>query len=165
MDEFKASTADDAWAPVFESFQASEKLLEATWAKDEDTVAEVLEKAHDQADNKTYNNEAALSYSIRFAYYAAQKYYTIIPEMDSGKGYADITFIPSPKHSNIPAMVIELKYEKSARTGIDQIKDKEYPDRLVHYKGNILLVSINYSKTIRPDDKNYKHHTCLIEEA
>ena len=46
LDEFKTSTADDAWASVFESFQASEKLLEAIWAKDEDAVAEALEKAH-----------------------------------------------------------------------------------------------------------------------
>ena len=54
---------------------------------------------------------------------------------------------------------------KKSGMGYVCIEDKEYPDRLVHYKGNILLVSINYSKTIRPDDKNYKHHTCLIEEA
>ena len=73
LDVFKTSTRDASWQPVFQMLSNSQRLLEATWAKDEDAVAEALEKAHAQADNKTYNTEAALSYSIRLAYYAAQK--------------------------------------------------------------------------------------------
>lgn len=128
-------------------------------------VAELVEKAHDQASNKTYHNEAALSYGVQLAYYAAQKYYTTILELDSGKGYADIAYLPSPKYADKPAMLIELKYEKNTDTAMDQIRRRDYPDRLQHYKGNLLLVSINYDKNVPNTDQNFKHHTCRIEKA
>lgn len=38
-----------------------------------------------------------------------------------------------------------------------QIKDKKYPESILNYTGNILLVAINY-------DKNTKEHQCLIEQ-
>ena len=69
----------NGWLDTFESFRLSQDLLKATWDRDSDKVAELVEKAHDRADNKTNSDEAALSYAIRFAYYAAQKYYTILP--------------------------------------------------------------------------------------
>ena len=128
-------------------------------------MAELVEKAHDRADNKTYNDEAALSYAIRYAYYAAQKYYTILPEVDTGKGYADLILIPSPKYSDKPALVIELKYDKDADGAIAQIKRRNYPDRLEHYEGNILLVGINYEKGVQSDDSKFKRHSCVIEDA
>ncbi len=124
-----------------------------------------MEKAHDHAGNMTYNDEAALSYGIQLAYYAAQKYYTIIPEFDSGKGYADVVYIPSPKYSDKPVLLVELKYNKDADTAIAQIKRSEYPARLEHYKGNILLVGIDYDKEARSDSPDFKHHRCKIERA
>lgn len=141
------------------------ELVEATWARNEAKVAEMLERAHNRTDNKTYNNEAALSYSVQYAYYAAQKYYTIIPELDTGKGYADITFIPTPKHPEKPALLVELKYNQSAEAAISQIKRQNYPERLEHYKGNILLVGVNYEKNAAKTSPEYKHHTCRIEKA
>jgi RecB family endonuclease NucS len=57
----------------------------------------------------------------------------------------------------MPAMVVELKYGKSAEEAVAQIRDKQYVDSLKEYRGNILLVGINY-------DKETKKHTCVIEE-
>lgn len=165
LDEFKTSTKGSEWVESFKAFDISQELLEATWAKNCDKVAEILEKAHDLTGNKTYNDEAALSYAVQYAYYAAQKYYTTILELDSGKGYADIVFIPSPKFSDKPAMVIELKYNKDAYTALSQIKNRNYPDRLEHYKGNILLVGIDYDKDVSSTNQEYKHHKCVIEMA
>lgn len=163
--EFKTSTKSEEWTATFKAFAASQKLLEATWAKDEAAVAEYLEDAHNQAGNRTYNDEAALSYGIRLAYYAARKYYTTILELDSGKGYADIAYLPSPKYTNIPALLVELKYNKDAETALSQIKRQRYDERLEHYKGNILLVAINYDRKKKNNSAEFKHHKCRIEEA
>ncbi len=164
-DEFNASTKGREWIDCFKAFEVSRELLKATWNKDAFKVATLLEQAHDLAGNKTYNDEAALSYSVQYAYYAAQKYYTSILELDTGKGYADIVFIPSPRFPDKPAMVIELKYNKDAETALSQIKKQNYPDRLVHYKGNILLVGIDYDKDIPNTSEDFKHHMCIIETA
>ena len=165
LEEFKASTESDEWAGIFEQFRKSQELLKATWERNEERVAELLEEAHNRAGNKTYHDEAALSYAVQLAYYAAQKYYTTILELDSGKGYVDIAYLPSPKYPDKPALVVELKYNKSAETAIAQIKRQEYPSRLEHYKGNILLVGIDYDRDVSSTKAEFKHHTCIIEEA
>ena len=165
LDEFKAATKDGEWVAAFEAFRISLELIQATWAEDTDKVAELLEKAHNRADNKTYNDEAALSYAILYAYYAAEKYYTMLPELDTGKGYADRVYIPRPQYADKPALIIELKYEKDTDGAIAQIKRQRYPDRLEAYKGNILLVGINYNKDAKNTGTDYKHHTCEIDRA
>ena len=165
LDEFRSSTKSSEWTSRFRSLEISQELLQATWEKDADRVAELIEKAHDLAGNKTYNDEAALSYAIQYAYYAAERYYTTILELDSGKGYADIVFLPSPKFTDKPALLVELKYEKDAVTALSQIKKQRYPERLRHYKGNILLVGINYEKGQSPKQEGFKHHSCVIENA
>lgn len=165
LDVFRASTKSEEWVDAIQSFRISRQVLKATWDRDEEKVAELLEKFHDQAENKTYNSEAALSYSIQLAYYAAQKYYTVIPELDIGKGYADVVYIPSPRYPDKPVLLVELKYEKTTDTALDQIRKRNYPQRLEHYKGNILLVSINYDKNIPNDRKEYKRHSCRIVRA
>ena len=164
LDEFKASTKSNEWTGAFRDYENSLDLLEATWNKDEARVAELLEEAHNRADNKTYHDEAALSYAIQLAYYAARKYYTTILELDSGKGYADIVFLPSHDYSDKPALLIELKYNHSVETAMDQIRRQNYPERLSHYKGNLLLIGINYDENTRNDSREYKHHSCRIEQ-
>ena len=59
LDEFKSSTKDREWVDAFASFRTSLELVKSTWAEDAEKVAELLEKAHNRADNKTYNDEAA----------------------------------------------------------------------------------------------------------
>jgi hypothetical protein len=165
LDEFKTSTKSSEWVDTFRSFSISQELLKATWEQDAERVAELLEKAHDRAGNRTYNDEAALSYAIQYAYYAAQKYYTTILELDSGKGYADIVYLPAPKYPDKPALLIELKYDKTADGAIEQIKRQSYPERLEHYRGNILMIGINYDRDIPNDKPGFKHHSCVIEKA
>ena len=56
----------------------------------------------------------------------------------------------------MPAIVLELKYNHSAETAIDQIKAKHYTESLIDYVGEVVLVGINY-------DKESKSHRCVIE--
>ena len=165
LNEFKTSTKFDEWIDTFKSFKKSQEVLKATWDCDEEKVAELLEWFHDTTDNKTYNSEAALSYAVKMAYYAAQKYYTMIQELDSGKGYVDIVYLPSPKYPDKPVLLIELKYDKTRQTAVDQIRSKNYPQTLEHYEGNILIVGINYDKDVSSTSVEFKHHSCLIEKA
>ncbi|MBQ8118980.1 MAG: AAA family ATPase [Lachnospiraceae bacterium] len=164
LDEFKASTKSEEWSFAFKAFRRSGELLEATLDGNADKVAELLEWFHDTAENKTYNSEAALSYAVQMAYYAAQKYYTTIQELDTGKGYADIVYLPSPKYPDKPALLVELKYNHSVRTAADQIRDRNYPQKLAHYQGNLLLVSVNYDKEAKSTAEDYKRHSCTIEK-
>ena len=165
LDEFRTSTRSPEWEEPMRAFERSKELLQATWSRDDVRVAELLEQAHDQAGNRTYNDEAALSYAVQLAYYAAQRYYTTIVELDSGKGYADICYLPSPRYPDKPALVIELKYSKPVSTALDQIRDRNYPDRLEHFRGNTLLVAISYDRDARNTGPHFKHHSCVIEEA
>ena len=163
LDVFKSSTKSRDWTVTFRALQNPQKLLEATWNCDQKTVAELLEAAHDKAGNRVYHSEAGLSFAVQLAYYAAQDYYTIIPELDTGKGYADLAFIPLKP--DIPAMLIELKYEKDANTAIAQIHRQKVPDRLELYKGNLILVGINYDRSVKNGSVAFKHHSCEIEKA
>ncbi len=83
--------------------------------------------------------------------------------MDTGKGYADLTYLP--KKPNLPAMLIELKYEESADSAIEQIHRQKYPERLEHHKGNLILIGIGYDIEIRNDSPEFKHHSCRMERA
>ena len=139
-------------------------MLKATWSLNEAKVAELLEWFHDTAENRTYNSDAALSYAVQIAYYAGQKYYTTIQELDSGKGYVDLAYLPAPKAIDKPALLIELKYDKSLETAADQIRKRNYPQKLEHYRDNLLLISINYEKDADSRDVLYKHHSCKIEQ-
>ena len=163
LDEFKNSTDSSEWVDTFASFKKSQRLLKATWECREESVAELLEWFHDTAENKTYNSEAALSYAVQMAYYAAQKYYTTIQEMDSGKGYTDIVYLPSPRYPDKPALLIELKYNRTTETAADQIRARYYPQNLAHYKDNLLLVSINYDREAANTSAEFKRHSCRIE--
>lgn len=141
---------------IIEMVNGSKELLKRTIAKDEAYVAEALDKAHVRATNPlTYNNEASFQSAIGIAYFYATSQYTIIKELPSGKGYADLALIPYVP--NIPAIIIELKNNKSAETALLQIKDRKYDDILQHYKGDMLFVGINYSSET-------KMHQCKIEE-
>ena len=160
LDEYHASTKGREWSSTMRALQNSQELLEATWAGNEKRVAELLEAAHDKAGNRTYNSEDALSYAVQLAYYKAQDEYTVIPELDTGKGYADLVYIP--KHPGRPALLIELKYQSDAVSAIDQILKRNYPSRLEHYQDNLILVGINYDKDADPKAPNFKHHSCRL---
>ncbi len=146
------------WKEVTESVEASYKLLEALWNLDGDTVAEGIDKAHQEISVLQYNDENSLSCTINLAFYCAREYYTIVRELPSGKGFADICFIPRKLYADKPAAVIELKWDKSAHGAIAQIKERKYVETLKEYSGNLLLAGINY-------DRKTKTHTCVIEKV
>ena len=144
------------WYGVMESLEASRKLLEALWAMDEAAVAAGIEKVHDEIFILQYNDENSLSCTINLAFYFAREYYTIVREMPTGKGFADICMIPRKKHLDKPAVVIELKWDKSTVGALKQIREKNYGSALKDYQGKLLLVGINYNKKT-------KKHECAIE--
>lgn len=154
---FAGAVKGTDWGPVVQAIRDSDRLLKATWDKDAKLVAESIDKVHrENTSILQYNNENALSCVIALAYYSAVNEYTLIREMPSGKGYADIVFLPR-KFSGKPAMVIELKYDKTAESAVAQIKARRYPEALKDYRGNMLLVGIRY-------DTGSKKHSCVIEE-
>lgn len=156
IEEFENAMSVGGWSEIMRVLKASEKLLEDTLNGEEKRVAEALDGAHmEVASVLTYNDENSLGCAIGLAYYSARKDYKIIREMPAGKGFADLVFLPLP-HTKKPAMVIELKYNKTADTAIRQIKDKQYTKALEGYSGEVLLVGINY-------DKENKMHGCVIE--
>ena len=140
-----------------EAMEASKALLDATINMDSEAVAKALDRSHELVtSNLSYNNEQSLQSAITFAYYYASSDYTIIKEMDTGKGYADVVMIPrTPKN---PALVIELKKDQNDGKAIRQIREKHYFSGLELYKGNTLLVGINY-------DSKTKEHKCVIERV
>ena len=100
-----------------------------------------------------YSNEGSFRSVIHLAYYYAKTYYAIINELPSGKGFADLAFIPYI--ADVPAIIIELKKDDVVDTAMDQIKERKNPEVLEKYKDNLLLVAISYnSKT--------KEHSCRI---
>lgn len=146
----------EGWGEVMRSVEASHKLLRSLWDMDADAVAKGIDRAHEEISILQYNDENSLSCTINLAFYFAKEYYTIIRELPTGKGFADICLIPRQLHADKPAAVIELKKDRNAQGAIDQIKQKNYVKALEDYKGNLLLVGINYGKD--------KKHSCVIEK-
>ena len=146
------------WKPVVDALAKSEKLLKATLDGDEEAVARGIELAHDENTSiLSYNDENSLSCVLSIAYYYARNDYVMHRELASGKGFADIVFIPR-KNVASPAIVIELKVDKGADAAIDQIRRKEYPAKVKEYAGNLLLVGVSY-------DRGTKQHRCRIERG
>ena len=157
--EFERSMKVSGWPEVMRVLKASEKLLADTLAGDEKGVADALDKAHSEVSSiLTYNDENSLSCAIGLAYYSARKDYKFIRELPTGKGFADIVFLPLP-HTKSPAIVVELKYDKTADTAIQQIKERHYTQALEGYSGELLLVGISYKK-----ENKDKPHSCVIEK-
>ena len=145
------------WKEVIQSVESSRKLLEALWNLDGEAVAKGIDQAHREISVLQYNDENSLSCTINLAFYFAREYYTIVREMPAGKGYADICMIPRKEHLDKPAVVIELKWDKSTVGALEQIKEKNYGSALKEYQGKLLLVGINY-------DRKTKTHKCKIEK-
>ncbi len=155
--EFNKLLKNEKHPKLAEFIVNSENLLSDTLAGNCDAVAAAIKKVREtNYAPKEYNNEQALRYAVKFAYIICMEYYLKIEELPSGRGYADIVYIPKTD-SSLPALVIELKWEKTANAAIDQIKDRNYHSVLEDYFGEIVLVGLNYnSKT--------GEHTCVIEK-
>ena len=157
IEEFENAMSVGGWQTVMDVLQASERLLEDTLSGREECVARGLDRAHTQvASILTYNDENSLGCAVSLAYYSARKDYKMVREMPAGRGFADVVFLPLPSCIK-PAVIVELKYDRSARSAISQIREKQYPQALEGYSGEIVLVGVNY-------DKDSKEHSCVIEK-
>ncbi len=153
--EFITAIGSVEWGTVIRSVKKSDSLLEAIWRGDEQEVAKGIQQAHYETSILQYNDENALSYTISLALYAAREYYTVIRELPTGKGFADMVFIPKQFHADKPVLLVELKWNKDADTAIRQIQEKNYEGILKDHTGELVMVGVNY-------DKETKEHTCKI---
>ena len=157
-EEMSNAVEETNWNNVANALRQSRQLLQATLDGDEEAVARGVDAAHDENTSiLSYNNENSLACVLSIAYYYAKNDYIVYRELPTGKGFADLVLIPR-KNVDSPAIVLELKYDKDADSAIDQIKQKQYPDKVKEYADRLLLVAISY-------DKKQKKHQCIIEKA
>ena len=155
--EFINCIEDRGWESVMKAIHASDELMQNVLEGNADKVAMGVEICHEENTSiLQYNNENSLSCVVSLAFYSARRYYKMIREFPSGKGFADIVLLPY-SNTGKPAMIVELKNDNSAETAIGQIKDKCYTGALTDYSDEIILVGISY-------DKN-KRHSCVIEKV
>ena len=158
--ELTTAVESKTWNEMLLFQQESEKLLNATLDMDCNMVALQIEKIHNEyASVIQYHNENSLSSVLAIGYLSAMQYYfKPIRELPTGRGFADFVFVPKPEYKNdYPALVVELKWNQKVQTAMHQIKEKKYPESILHYTGEIILVAINY-------DKESKEHQCMMEQ-
>ena len=155
-EQFASTIRNKNWAEVSRSLKVSEDLLKATLSGNSEKVAGLISDSHrENTSILQYNDENSIACVLSIAYYSARKDYIVHREYATGKGFADLVFIPRIGRT-LPAMIIELKKGHSAEEAIQQIKGNNYLDKVSEYSGDVLLVGINY------DEK--KNYTCIIEK-
>ncbi len=158
--EFKTCVKNNnRYAGVYDLIKNTDVLLNDIWSLNSEAVAKIFDEAHqDHTSILTYNNENSLANVIAISLFlSTTNTYNVVRKLPTGKGYADLVYLPK-SGVNKPALLIELKFDKSALTAITQIKEKNYLQFFKDYKGEVLLVGINYSK-------DTKTHQCIIERA
>ncbi|MCD7735870.1 MAG: AAA family ATPase [Lachnospiraceae bacterium] len=160
--EFINCIETEGYPRMVEAIRSSAELLRQTFLENEEEVALRIEKIHEENSSiLRYNDETSLAYAVELAYYAAQETYALYREMPAGKGFADLVYVPD-RACMTPALVIELKWNRTAETALDQIRRHNYAECLKHYQGEILLVGISYDRDLR---KGGKKHFCKIERV
>lgn len=157
--ELSVATESTKWNELIAFQQESKNLLTSTLDMNCEEVASGIERIHmEYVSAVQYNDENSLSSVLSIAYLSSMQYYfKPIRELPTGRGFADLVFIPKPEYKqNYPAIIAELKWNKDADTAMKQIKRQKYPDSVLNYTGDILLVGISY-------DKKSKMHQCVIE--
>ncbi len=158
--EFKTCVKNNnRYAGVYDLIKNTDVLLNDIWSLNSEAVAKIFDEAHqDYTSILTYNNENSLANVIAISLFlSTTNTYNVVRKLPTGKVYADLVYLPK-SGVNKPALLIELKFDKSAQTAITQIKEKNYLQFFKDYKGEVLLVGINYSK-------DTKTHQCIIERA
>ena len=155
-EELENAIEANNWTNVMDTLNDSEDLLNDLLAGEAEKVATGIDAAHERnASILKYNDENALACVINLALYTARNKYKIVREMPTGRGFADMVFVPW-HNVNLPAIVVELKWKQSAQTAMDQIRERHYPEAMKDYVGEVILCGVNY-------DKETKVHTCVIE--
>ena len=156
--ELRDAVSESRHAEVARIVKDSQALLEYTWDMDEEAVADAVASAHDSGCAPTfYNNEQSLRAVVRSAYIAAADHYATVQELPSGRGLADVVYLPR-RGDPSPALVVELKWDRSPDPAIARILNRDYPEVLRGWGGPIILVGITYSP-------KSKEHSCRIKEV
>ena len=155
-EELANAVEETGWTSIANALQQSERLLEATLRGDEKTVARMVADAHtDNTRLIKYSDENSMACVLSIAYYYAHGDYIFHREYQTGLGFADLVMMPR-KNTSTPAIIVELKYDDTVDTAIDQIHNRHYPKKVAEYTGDILLVAVSF-------DKKTKEHQCRIE--
>jgi hypothetical protein len=141
----------------------SERMLQATLAKDTDTMVKILEYAHNtESPLWDYNQESELTAIVNLVYLQARDMYRIEREDKAGTGYVDFIFYPVIQR-DADAIILELKVNHTADEALQQIKDRKYALKFdarlggkPEYTGRVLGVGIAYHK-------DSKVHECRVE--
>ena len=149
---------------VYRLAKESERMLRATLDADAETMAEILEYAHNtEVPLLNYNHETDLAAVVNLVYLAARDTYRIEREEKSGAGYADFIFYPEDRRAD--RIILELKVDHTPEEAVRQIKEKKYALRFEgktadrkRYTGRMLLVGIAY-------ERGTKKHRCKVEIA
>ena len=145
------------WTQLTETLRQSERLLESALNGDAEAVAQAIDVAHsDNTSILSYNNENSMACVLAIAFYAARADYVFHRELPTGKGFADLVLLPR-KNVSKPAMVLELKYDGTTGTAIDQIRERRYPEKVAQHVDDLLLVAVSYNR-------EQKTHECKIEK-
>lgn len=147
---------------VYRLAKESDRMLRATLAGDTETMAEILELAHDtEIPLLSYNDETELTAVVNLVYLSARDNYRVEREDKSGVGHVDFIFYPVNRDAD--GIILELKVDHSPDEAIRQIKDKKYILRFTgklgeerKCAGRILAVGISYNK-------KQKKHACKVE--
>ena len=154
--KFDDALEDKSMGAISELVLKSNQMLEATFRKDTETMASIIEEAHQlNVSIIKYNDENSLACIITLVYLSARSQYQIIREMPSGKGFADFIFIPNNKSK--PAFIIELKKDSTPDDALKQIEERNYASSLKDCTGLKLAIGVSYSS------KDKKHYVKVIE--
>ena len=141
----------------------SARMLKATLNGDSDTVAEIMQFAHNtESPLLSYNSESEWTVLVTLVYLSARDFYRVEREDKAGVGYVDFIFYPEIDR-RADSIILELKVDHTADEALQQIKDRNYALRFESvlgeapkYTGRVLGVGIAY-------DRHTKKHTCKIE--
>ena len=122
--EYVNTVSVSNWGEVSKALKNSADTLLAIWQGREAQVAEGIRQAHFETSHLQYNDENALSYTISLALYAARNFYTVYREFPSGKGFADLVYLPRKMLPGQTSAGVELKWDKDAKGAIRQIHDR-----------------------------------------
>lgn len=157
--EFAKAVRQGKRTDTIRRVRESEQLIADTVHGNEEAVGRQIERIHEEEAPLHYNNEQALRSVIKRAYFSYADEYMMFEELPSGSGYADIVYLPK-KGSVFPVLVIELKWNQSADSAIEQIRNRRYPEAVTEYGSEILLVGISYNKDAPAGERR---HQCRIE--
>lgn len=158
MQEFEKALEDESFGYVAEIIDNSKKMLKATVSEDTETIVKILHDIHNsEIPILQYNDENSLACVLTLAYLSARDTYRVEREEKSGKWYADFTF--HPRRKNDIAFIVELKKDETPEVAINQIRKKEYVEKMRHENEGkkVLAVAICYNS-------KSKEHSCKIEE-